>query len=95
MTTRTFKVGDHAHLTLPIELASAPGVNHMRLKPGEVIELDEDRCNTFQRFIAGRVRAGDLVELAAGTPAPAPTPAPEPMAIPETLELPAIPKKGK
>ncbi len=74
---RRFKL--NAHLTFPLELLPAPGARHHRAEPGHIVELDAERCKAHDRFIRGRVRAGDLVELgnepAAALSTPA-TPAP-------------------
>jgi len=65
---RTFKAT--THLTLPQALQAGPGATHVRLAPGETVELDEAACAKESRFIAGRVRAGDLVEITAAPKAP-------------------------
>jgi hypothetical protein len=63
-------------LTFPISIKPGPGGEHVRSKPGELHELDGDRCNAEARFIAGRLRAGDLVEMTAAEYAAAINPAP-------------------
>lgn len=59
---RRFKV--NTHLTFPIGLLSAPGANYLMSKPGSTVEIDEKRAAEFDRFLRGRVRAGDLTEIA-------------------------------
>ncbi|MEO7735521.1 MAG: hypothetical protein ABIY55_31495 [Kofleriaceae bacterium] len=71
MNTRRFKL--HTHLTLPLELLAGPGAAHTRCNPGEVVELDAERCRIHDRFLRGRIRAGDLSELER-EPAASPTP---------------------
>lgn len=58
---RRFKLINH--LTLPLGLQAAPGGVHRRAVPGDVVEIDDDRCREHDRFLRGRVRAGDLVEI--------------------------------
>jgi len=68
------------HLAFPADLYSgAPG------KPGDVVELADEQCRMFGRFLAGRARAGDLVELDTS----APPSAPEPPTVTTTLTEPA------
>ncbi len=63
MTIRRFKLAEGRHLTMPADLMVGPGVTTMRLVPGDVFDLDAEVCQAQQRFISGRLRAGDLVEL--------------------------------
>lgn len=60
MSTRRFKLINP--LTLPLELHAAPGATHRRVDAGEEVEIDAERCQQFDRFIRGRIRAGDMVE---------------------------------
>lgn len=53
------------HLTLPKALQAGPGGTHVMLNPGDEVELDDKACAAESRFINGRKRAGDLVEVAA------------------------------
>jgi len=71
LNTRRFKL--HTHLTLPLELLAGPGAAHTRCNPGEVVELDAERCRIHDRFLRGRMRAGDLSELANEPAASSPT----------------------
>lgn len=52
-------------LTLPAALQVGAGASHVRLTPGEAIAVDAAKCQAESRFIAGRVRSGDFVELSA------------------------------
>ena len=61
MNTRRFKL--HTHLTLPLELLAGPGAAHTRCNPGDIVKFDAERCRIHDRFLRGRVRAGDLSEL--------------------------------
>lgn len=76
MSTRQFRL--NTHLTLPLELHAAPGARHRRATPGEIVEIDAERCRLHDRFLRGRIRAGDLTEIepAAAAPVAAPQPAP-------------------
>lgn len=51
------------YLVLPQGVQAGPGATNMRLNPGSIITLDDDTCVSHSRFINGRLRAGDLVEL--------------------------------
>lgn len=66
---RRFKL--NTHLTLPLDLLAGPGGLHARYEPGDVIELDPERCRVHDRFIRGRIRAGDMTELNEPSPVPA------------------------
>ena len=74
---RRFQIPDGKHLTLPLSLYAAPGAKHHRMCDGDVVDLDFSKPNVqrHQRFIANRVKLGDLVELDASKPIP-PKPAP-------------------
>lgn len=50
-------------LVLPTSIGTGPGATNMRLDPDQVVELDADAVKLHERFINGRVRAGDLEEL--------------------------------
>lgn len=67
------------NLVLPQKLQNGPGGTHVRLSPGEVVGIDDAACASESRFINGRLRGGDLVEVAA----------------PEADSAPAKPAKGK
>jgi hypothetical protein len=93
MTTRRFKLT--THLTFPLELYAAPGAAYHLAEPGDVIELCAERCLGFDRFLRGRIRAGDLVELEdqpvtspAATIAGAPVAAPPAAAPPVSTPIP-------
>lgn len=82
MTTRRFRL--NTHLTMPLGLLAAPGAEYLCLRPGTVVEIDAERCRIHDRFLRGRVRAGDMTELedapanssvAARTPTSSPAPA--------------------
>jgi len=61
LNTRRFKL--HTHLILPLDLLAGPGAAHNRCRPGDVIEPDAQSCRRHDRFLRGRIRAGDLTEL--------------------------------
>jgi hypothetical protein len=95
--TRYFQL--NTHLALPQDLISMPPG-----KPGDVVELDTERCKLFGRFLRLRELAGDLVELeappettpaAAIAPPPTPSapPAPNPLAAPAAPPPPTAPKE--
>ena len=73
--SRTFRACEGRTLTLPMSVQPGPGATNMRLHPGAVITLSDETCALNQRFLNGRLRAGDLEELAA-PPADAPAAAP-------------------
>ena len=70
MSTRRFKL--NTHLTLPLELHAAPGATHHRGEPESIVEIDEERCRMHDRFIRGRLRAGDMTELTSNAPVSGP-----------------------
>lgn len=89
--SRRFRVPDGRHVVLPQELLSGPGATNMRLEPGAIVDLDEARCQRHQRYIAGRVRAGDLIE---DQDAPDPTSSSSTPAAPVTsITTPTLPRK--
>lgn len=59
------------HLTLPADLYSGP-----LGKPGDIVELPEERCALFGRFLGNRVRPdiGDLERLEDAVPVSSPAP---------------------
>ena len=61
MKARTFRAA--THLTLPRSLKAGPGATDIKLAPGDVVEIDSERCIAEARFIAKRLRFGDLVEV--------------------------------
>lgn len=94
---RHFQAAPGRTLTLPQGLAAGPGATNLRLDPGAVVTVDDDRAAHYQRFLANRVAVGDLVELEK-PPADAPAPGSVPsLSKPPTnlgLTVPAIPEKG-
>lgn len=64
------------HLTLPSGLTPIDGQPNMRFEPGQTFDVSADKCQTMQRFVLGRLRAGDLEELEYSEPVPAPAEAP-------------------
>jgi hypothetical protein len=51
------------HLTVPRSLLSGVGNLHVRPEPGNTLALGDDACARESRFINGRLRAGDLIEI--------------------------------
>lgn len=70
------------HLTLPQGLIAGPGATNMRLDPGAIVTCDADACVRQQRFVNGRITAGDLEELDEKTAQAALTEAPAPTTVP-------------
>ena len=62
----------NTHLTFPIQLLAGPGASYHRAEPGHVVEIDGQRCKAHDRFLRGRIRAGDLTELEAAPAPPSP-----------------------
>lgn len=60
---RHFRARPGRTVTLPQNLVSGPGATNMRLNPGEVFTIEDDAFTRHQRFVNGRVIAGDLEEL--------------------------------
>lgn len=58
---RFFKLVNH--LTVPRSLLPGPGNTHHRPEPGDVIAIPDEACARESRFVNGRVRAGDMVEV--------------------------------
>jgi hypothetical protein len=84
-TTRYFRAAQP--LTLPQSLIAGPGATHLQIAPGDVVAFDGERCARELRFVNGRTRAGDLVEITAkeyddaiASTEVAPVEAPEPAA---------------
>lgn len=69
MKTRRFKMINP--LTFPLDLHAGPGAAYRRAEAGDEVEIDVERAQQFDRFLRGRVRAGDMVELTADA-APSP-----------------------
>lgn len=94
--SRSFRA--KTHLTLPQGLLAGPGATSMQLEPGSVFTAEDPAAVQFQRFINGRLRAGDLeeVELADGLLA---EPGGKPIAPPRggavAMEIPELPKKER
>lgn len=63
MKIRRFKL--NTHLTFPIQLMAGPGASYHRAQPGHTVEISSARCAAHERFLRGRIRAGDMVELEA------------------------------
>lgn len=62
--SRTFLVQPGRTVTLPQGLQAGPGATNMRLPPGAVVTLEDDACEGMHsRFIAGRLRADDWVQI--------------------------------
>lgn len=63
--------------TLPQDLAPGPGGTNLRMAPGDELDLDAARARANARYLNGRIRAGDLVDVTAkgDSAAPAPQPA--------------------
>jgi hypothetical protein len=65
---RYFKVAAGRVVIPPRGLLTGPGATHLRFGEGDVLELEAGKVD---RFIRGRVRAGDLVEVKDPGPPPA------------------------
>ncbi len=50
-------------LALPQGLHSAPGATNMRMNPGDIVTLDDDAARQHERYLNGRLRAGDFEEV--------------------------------
>jgi hypothetical protein len=57
--TRRFQLT--THLTFPLDVLPAPGGIAEIKEPGTLVEFDDELVER-NRFIRGRIRAGDLVE---------------------------------
>jgi hypothetical protein len=66
--TRRFQVPAGRVVTLPVGLLPGPNATNVRLEPGAVVELELERIAGHDRYVNGRLRAGDLVELKDGAP---------------------------
>jgi hypothetical protein len=95
MTCRRFRF--NTHLTLPLELFAGPGSTYAMHEPGDLLELDAERCRVHDRFLRGRVRAGDLTEIEDEPPTvvPAPDPAVEVAPVPAVAPAPPTPVPAK
>lgn len=60
---RRFRACEGRTVMLPQGLYAGPGQTNMRLDPGAVITLEDDNLIRHERYINGRVRAGDLEEV--------------------------------
>lgn len=79
---RRFRVPEGRIVTLPVDLCPGPGVTNMRVVAGGEIDLEVARCTTHTRFLNGRLRAGDLVELGENDPPNLDAIAPQPLTKP-------------
>jgi hypothetical protein len=61
---RHFRIADGRTVTLPQGLQPGPGQTNMRFEPGSYCTLEDDH-GPFERFIANRIRVGDMVPVAA------------------------------
>ncbi len=89
--TRRFQVHPERHLVLPTGLMPVDGQPNMRLEPGRVVTIPASQCQTMQRFIAGRLNAGDLVELG---PDDVPAALPEPVVVAAAVVVTPLPAPG-
>lgn len=82
---RFFEVQPGRTVIPPRGVVAGPGATNLRYDAGETIELPADKVD---RYIRGRVRAGDLVEVKQPAPAPEPKPkAPRPPPGDAALDL--------
>lgn len=73
---KTYLVQPGRTVTLPQGLRAGPGATNMRLPPGAVVTFEDKQLTSeFQRFIAGRERSGDWVEIDPKDAPAEPTPA--------------------
>lgn len=63
MTTTTRRFMMLKPLTFPLDLHAGPGAAYRRADAGDEIEIDVVRAQEFDRFLRGRIRGGDMVEL--------------------------------
>ncbi len=78
---RRFVVQKGRTVTLPA--AMTEGTDNARLDPESTVDLEASRCEPFGRFLANRVKLGDLVEVTYTEPPNAPpAPASSPTAAP-------------
>lgn len=61
--SRMFRVCEGRTVTLPQGLQAGPGATNVRLEEGAEFELQDAKCIEFGRFIAGRERQGDMIEI--------------------------------
>ncbi len=83
---RYFQVQPGRVVIPPQGLVAGPGATHLRFEAGETLELPTEKVD---RFVRGRVRAGDLVEVEKASPPKAKTskPTPAPAADKPALDL--------
>lgn len=61
---RFFRVPEGRTLVLPQGVQAGPGATNMRFTGGAVLgPLDDATCTANQRYLNGRLRAGDLEEI--------------------------------
>lgn len=60
---RRFRAREGRTVTLPQGLYAGPGQTNMRLDPGAIVTLEDDAIQRHERYVNGRVRAGDLEEV--------------------------------
>jgi hypothetical protein len=89
-TIRFFEVQPNRVVVPPRDVIVGPGQRHMRFGAGEVLEVPTEKVN---RFIRGRVAAGDLVEVKGPKPKPEPAPKAEPKPRDKELDLAAATRK--
>lgn len=68
---RYFQVQPGRVVIPPRGVVAGPGATNLRYEAGETLELPDEKVD---RFIRGRVRAGDLVEVKQPAPAREPKP---------------------
>lgn len=61
MSIRRFSVPEGRMVTLPAELTEGNG--NTRVKGPETVDIDSSRIGVHSRFIANRIKLGDLVEI--------------------------------
>jgi hypothetical protein len=61
--TRYFQVPEGRTLVLPQGVQAGPGATNMRFRSGAILVLEDEQLVANQRYINGRLRAGDLAEL--------------------------------
>lgn len=66
---RRYQVPEGRMLTLPADLTEGNG--NTRVKGPETVDIDSARVGVHARFIANRVRLGDLMEVAYDANVPA------------------------
>lgn len=61
MSIRRFSVPDGRMVTLPADLTEGNG--NTRVQGPETVDIDTSRIGVHARFIANRIKLGDLVEI--------------------------------